>query len=96
MASCSGDRKSLWLKIWILPEVSCRSMNMPLLRLARMRPATATRSSVVVLAGQLGIVALELGRLMGANEAIGIGIDTERPQRLQLLQPDPAELVIFV
>src|SRR5665213_1296644 len=45
-ASCSGGRWSLWLNTWILPEASCRSMNMPLLRMARMRPATATSSVV--------------------------------------------------
>ena len=44
-ASASEPSRSRWQKIWILPEASCRSMNMPLLRIARMRPATRTRSS---------------------------------------------------
>ena len=51
---------------------------MPLLRMARMRPATRTRSPVSVPAGSAGMPAFELGRLVGAGKGVRIRVDPER------------------
>ena len=69
---------------------------MPLLRMARMRPATRTRSPVSAPAGQPGIAPLELGRLVGAGEGVGVGVDPERPEPVELGQPDGAQRIFCV
>ncbi len=49
----ASDRISLCENTWILPLASWRSMNIPLLRFERIRPAIATRSWVSAFAGRL-------------------------------------------
>ena len=69
---------------------------MPLLRMARIRPATATRSCGLGAGREPGIAGLQLFRRRGDGEAIGVRVDAHRAQRFELLDPREAERVFFV
>ena len=78
------------------PEASCRSMNMPLLRIARMRPATRTRSPVRPQPPAPHSAGLELAGLMGALEAVGIGVDPLIRKTVALADADSAQWILSV
>ena len=82
-------------KTWILPVASCRSMNMPLLRYARMRPATAHPvAGFRPGRGCRRSAGVEFGGLMLAREADRVRVDAHITQRFELVEPHPAERIV--
>ena len=45
---------------------------------------------------QSGMAPLDLGRLVGAGEGVGVGVDPERPEPVELAQTDGAQRIFCV
>ena len=66
-------------------------MNMPLLRIARMRPATLHAVAGLGAGRHLGIAPVELGGLVLAREADRIGVDPHPAQASRACRAAPGE-----
>ena len=67
---------------------------MPLLRIARMRPATLHAVAGLGAGRQIGVAPVEFGGLVLAREADRIRVDAHTAQRFELVEPHPAERVV--
>ena len=67
---------------------------MPLLRIARMRPATLHPVAGFGPGRDVGVAPVELGGLMLAREADRIRVDAHTAQRFELVEPHPAERIV--